>query len=293
MPWCPTQASGRAHCMAARRASLHHRDLAAHPRTGVLDRLTRSWVLRPSRLDTVKNVLCARCRPQCEEVVIRVGEGPAAADRHEARVSNRWKDHGRTSICEGPPGQGCALHQGARQGCRQPRVITLESQRGPTTQSAVIRTCVLHVCLSAASRRHGTPARPIGGVDHPRAYLHDRVSRQHLPYSLDALTDRVARRTSKARGMPFYRLLQQAVDTDPHPLTELTGARPADPHSSRCARHMIESGRCREPAAVGPGRAGGRGSVRADRPLVPDGPSAWRLSALSTPLRMTVRTVCP
>ncbi|MGN6332830.1 MAG: IS1595 family transposase, partial [Motilibacteraceae bacterium] len=31
------------------------------------------------------------------------------------------------------------------------------------------------------------------------------------------------RRRSKARGMLFYRLLQQAVDTDPHPLKELVG----------------------------------------------------------------------
>jgi hypothetical protein len=42
IPCCPTQISGRAHCMAASCASLHHRDLAAHPSTGVLDRLTRS-----------------------------------------------------------------------------------------------------------------------------------------------------------------------------------------------------------------------------------------------------------
>jgi len=53
--------------------------------------------------------------------------------------------------------------------------------------------------------------------------LHYRVSRQHLPYYLDEFTFRFNRRTSKARGMLFYRLLQQAVDTDPHPLKELIG----------------------------------------------------------------------
>ena len=42
MPCSPTQVSGRAHRLAARRASLHHRDLATHPGTGMLDRLTRS-----------------------------------------------------------------------------------------------------------------------------------------------------------------------------------------------------------------------------------------------------------
>jgi hypothetical protein len=29
--------------------------------------------------------------------------------------------------------------------------------------------------------------------------------------------------TSRARGLLFYRLLQQATDTDPHPLSELIG----------------------------------------------------------------------
>jgi len=53
--------------------------------------------------------------------------------------------------------------------------------------------------------------------------LHYRISGKHLPYYLDEYTFRFNRRTSKARGMLFYRLLQQAVDTDPHPLTELIG----------------------------------------------------------------------
>jgi transposase-like protein len=53
--------------------------------------------------------------------------------------------------------------------------------------------------------------------------LHYRISRQHLPYYLDEFTFRFNRRTSKARGMLFYRLLQQAVDTDPHPLKDLIG----------------------------------------------------------------------
>ena len=52
--------------------------------------------------------------------------------------------------------------------------------------------------------------------------LHHRVSDKHLPYYLDEYAFRFNRRTSTARGMLFYRLLQQAVDTDPHPLAELT-----------------------------------------------------------------------
>jgi hypothetical protein len=53
--------------------------------------------------------------------------------------------------------------------------------------------------------------------------LHYRLSLSHLPYYLDEFTFRFNRRNSRARGMLFYRLLQQAVDTDPHPLKELIG----------------------------------------------------------------------
>jgi hypothetical protein len=53
--------------------------------------------------------------------------------------------------------------------------------------------------------------------------LHHRVSRQQLPYYLDEFTFRFNRRTSRARGLLFYRLLQQSADTDPHPLSELIG----------------------------------------------------------------------
>jgi hypothetical protein len=94
IPCCPTQVSCCGHCMAARRASLGHLDLATHPSAGMLDRLTRSWVLRLSRLEKVKNVLRARCRPMSQKLVIRIGEGPTAADRHEARVSDLREDHG-------------------------------------------------------------------------------------------------------------------------------------------------------------------------------------------------------
>jgi hypothetical protein len=51
--------------------------------------------------------------------------------------------------------------------------------------------------------------------------LHHRISRQHLPYYLDDFTFRFNRRTSRSRGLLFYRLVQQAAGTDPHPLSEL------------------------------------------------------------------------
>lgn len=51
--------------------------------------------------------------------------------------------------------------------------------------------------------------------------LHYNISLQHMPYYLDEYTFRFNRRASSARGMLFYRLLQQAANTDPHPLKEL------------------------------------------------------------------------
>jgi ISXO2-like transposase domain len=52
--------------------------------------------------------------------------------------------------------------------------------------------------------------------------LQHQVSLAHLPYHLDEYAFRFNRRTSTAPGMPFYRLMQQALATDPHPLDALT-----------------------------------------------------------------------
>jgi transposase-like protein len=51
--------------------------------------------------------------------------------------------------------------------------------------------------------------------------LHHHITVEHLPYYLDEYALRFNRRDSKARGMLFYRLLQQAVNTAPTPLTDL------------------------------------------------------------------------
>ena len=64
--------------------------------------------------------------------------------------------------------------------------------------------------------------------------LHYRLSYQHMPYYLDEFTFRFNRRNSRARGMLFYRLLQQAVDTDPHPLKDLIGGLASTALKQRC-----------------------------------------------------------
>lgn len=98
MPCRPSQVSGCGVCMSRRRASPGHRCLATHPGAGMFDRLTRSRIIRLSRLKKGKDVLRAQCRPQGEEPVIRIGESPAAADRHKTRVAVFWEDHAQPAF---------------------------------------------------------------------------------------------------------------------------------------------------------------------------------------------------
>ena len=73
---------------------------------------------------------------------------------------------------------------------------------------------------------------------------HYRVEIQQMPYYLDEYTFRFNRRTSKSRGLLFYRLLQQAVRTDPHPLGTLLKPDLSDRvrlQLSRYADHMFYS----------------------------------------------------
>jgi len=51
--------------------------------------------------------------------------------------------------------------------------------------------------------------------------LHHGLSPQHFDYYLDEFAFRFNRRNATQRGLLFYRLIQQALVTDPHPLREL------------------------------------------------------------------------
>ena len=72
-----------------------------------------------------------------------------------------------------------------------------------------------HVYLPGVHRVASLLKRWIAGT------LHQGISTKHLDYYLDEFTFRFNRRTSRSRGLLFYRLLQQAVLTDPHPLDTL------------------------------------------------------------------------
>lgn len=72
-----------------------------------------------------------------------------------------------------------------------------------------------HAVLPAVHRVASLLKRWLAGT------LHHGQSLAHLDYYLDEFTFRFNRRTSHQRGLLFYRLLQQAVRTDPHPLADL------------------------------------------------------------------------
>jgi len=56
--------------------------------------------------------------------------------------------------------------------------------------------------------------------------LHGGVQPPHLDYYLDEFTFRFNRRNSRSRGLLFYRLVQQAVVTNPAPYRTLVGGKP-------------------------------------------------------------------
>ena len=56
------------------------------------------------------------------------------------------------------------------------------------------------------------------------------VSTKHLYYYLDEFTFRFNRRTSRARGLLFYRLVEQAVHVDPIHYKQLVGGKQAGKH---------------------------------------------------------------
>ena len=60
--------------------------------------------------------------------------------------------------------------------------------------------------------------------------LQGGVQRRHLDYYLDEFTFRFNRRTSRSRGQLFYRLVQQAVATDPVPFRALVGGKKTSHH---------------------------------------------------------------
>jgi len=90
-----------------------------------------------------------------------------------------------------------------------------------------------HVLMPAVHRVASLLKRWILGT------LQGGIAREHLPYYLDEFTFRFNRRSSRARGLLFYRLLEQAVQSGHTPTRALhkgTGRGPR-PHRKRHSGH--------------------------------------------------------
>lgn len=97
----------------------------------------------------------------------------------------------------------------------------LDDQLDITHQGTIIVSAAdpAHLLLPGVHRVAALLKRWLAGT------LHYGQSASHLDYYLDQFTFRFNRRTSNSRGLLFYRLLQQAVRTDPHPLHQLVAAK--------------------------------------------------------------------
>jgi hypothetical protein len=90
---------------------------------------------------------------------------------------------------------------------------TLHIRHEPINLNATKRPA--HEALPAVHQVASLLKRWIAGT------LHDRLDPANLDYYLDEFTFRFNRRTSRSRGLLWFRLVQQAVNTDPHPLDTL------------------------------------------------------------------------
>ena len=99
-----------------------------------------------------------------------------------------------------------------------------EGSYPPITQRLQIRHEPVNLVASKRAAHEALPAvhqvssllkRWLAGT------LHDGISTTHLAYYLDEYTFRFNCRSSRSRGLLWYRLVQQAVNTDPHPLDVL------------------------------------------------------------------------
>jgi len=100
-----SKGSRRRHGVPSQRPSLHHLHPTVDPRSGRLDRLARARVCRHFFLEEMQHVLSAGGGPEGQQLVIGVGERPAAADRDQALVTEAGQDHAismpvpHTAIC--------------------------------------------------------------------------------------------------------------------------------------------------------------------------------------------------
>ena len=96
--------------------------------------------------------------PKSEELVIRIGEGPTAADRHETRISDLREDHGWHSYCLHPPngpGRARATRHTSRQSLRRNQGVGAQTNGNPAVMEA--RTRRVSRCRSTSTPTTRSP----------------------------------------------------------------------------------------------------------------------------------------
>jgi transposase-like protein len=113
--------------------------------------------------------------------------------------------------------------------------ITRRLQRRHEPITLATSTIRAHEVLPAVHQVASLLKRWLAGT------LHYGQIETHLDDYLDEFTFRFNRNTSHSRGLPWYRLVDQAVNTDPHPYDVLTHKIYWALESSRHPTHQFEA----------------------------------------------------
>lgn len=121
-----SKGSRRRHGVPAERPGLHHPHPTVGPRSGRLDRLAGARVCRQLFLDEMQHVLSAGGGPEGQQLVMGVGERPAASDRDQALVTDAGQDHASSVTVPNPPCAVATPSHGSRAGrFHEPVILVL------------------------------------------------------------------------------------------------------------------------------------------------------------------------
>jgi len=93
IPRRPLQGAGRTHCVSTACPSVHHPHFSTSPRARRVDRVPWASIRWLAVLEEMQYVFRALGSPQRQELMIRISQRPATADRDQARVADLGKNH--------------------------------------------------------------------------------------------------------------------------------------------------------------------------------------------------------
>jgi hypothetical protein len=93
IPRGPPQGASRTHRVSTACPSVHHLHIPTSPRARRIDRVPWASIRWLAVLEELQYVFRALGSPQRQELMIRISERPATADRDQARVAGLGEDH--------------------------------------------------------------------------------------------------------------------------------------------------------------------------------------------------------